>query len=240
MKKLLLILAIGCAFSCPAQGMEKLKALFSLDTCYINGHKINNFDTCSLCSNQYTRPLFYNVHQQRLIADCKEKCSFHRECIQPWNQQRPFICPCCWTPVSALKFVDDVGAVKAVKIITFGISYMLAKAPFAAAQMIFGQNRLEKSNLGIENSLGSLLHSYFTLLLMKTIDTTLLGNRLPTGDKVLYPITKANIKNVLMLSVSKSLINQLDENHFMQRSAASMGQIAQLWIMPQIFDHKKI
>lgn len=238
MKKLLLILVTGLALTCQVQAMEKLKALFSVDTCYINGQKINNYDACSLCNNKHHPPLAYD-HKQRVIGDCKDKCSFHKECIQPWGQ-RPFTCPCCWTSINKLSFMDDVGGIKAVKMATLGISYMLAKAPFAAAEIIFGQKRLEKCNLGMENSLGSLLHSYLTLLVMKTIDSTLLGNRPYAADQSLYPITKTNIKNVLMLSISKSLLNQLDENSKLERSASSVGQIAQVWILPQILDHKKI
>jgi hypothetical protein len=246
MKKLLLILLAGITLAAPAHGMEKIKALFSLDTWYVNKHKISSSDKCSLCNQRYPAPPIFNTNKQRLISNCSQNHSFHRDCIQPWTHQLPFVCPCCWTPTNKLQLMDEIGAIKALKMVTFGLSYMFAKTPFLIAQGIFGQNRLEKLSLNSHNSLGSLAHSYLTLLLTNHLDKHIAGVAIQTspnaGQGYFYPITKMNAKNILMLGISKALLNQLDEDgkYFAERLGSSIGQTAQLWILPQILDHKKI
>lgn len=88
MKKLLLIFVTGLAFSCPAQGMERIKSWL--------GYAKNKESTVSLsqeCAICY-EPLKTQPPEPITILGCHDKHIFHHKCVGNWVKTHA-TCPLC-------------------------------------------------------------------------------------------------------------------------------------------------
>lgn len=253
MKKLSIVLLALMISTSPIQGMERIKALFSLNSCVINKQKVSDTDDeCAICKDNYINPTPEQKDSKealkRAFLGCHTSHNFHKGCILPWLQQNPS-CPTCRKAINPeeVKFLHQVFDIKRFKSFIFFTSCLSAAIPFICAEKIFGEPRLEEYNLNVYNSLGSLLHSYATLLIMKKIETVSIMPK----DK--YPITRANVQNTLMLSASKRLLGislqKIDnltgkESPFIASACASALATSCMstyfCVMPWLLEHKSI
>lgn len=239
MKKLLFIALLAAGIGAPAQGMEKIKSLFNPYTLFINNHKISDSDCCTICKENYKD--WEGDTPQRAFLACHPSHSFHQDCINNWLKAGS-TCPLCRKQIIAdkAKLMKPVIFIKTHKFFTFILSNITTAIPFWGAQAILGKDTLEKYNLNINNTLGSILHSYATLFCMKKLDLMAKEDK-----KMLYPITRSNVNNVLLLSASKYMIDKgLTVGENLPAVPGILFCTANVYcysyLMPSILQHKKV
>lgn len=272
MKKLLLILLAGIAFFYPVQGMERIKALFNPSSLTIDGRQLRNSDTCEYCNQDYEIRPEHEIKEyrpDRVFVNCAHNHGFHTKCLEivlknlaPLtlnNQaQEPLFCPKCHDQIDLTesKFALNIRSYMGYKMSIFNIatitSDILTFVPFYFLEKLCPKEAFIKYSYLIPH-IDNVLRFYLTLYFMNKVDNfvarngmSLVKNAMASG-KLLFPITKVNIKNIAMLSASRYLVdrglNQLDDGTGKSKvsSLAGMSCIAPyLYLAPRLIEHKNI